>query len=141
MKTLTHNPVKPLNLATIKAGLLCMLMIFVSTPNLHAQTQCATPYESNCVVTMGGGGCGNGGVYPCSITYVVTVNDTTSNALIHYQVFCDGNNFSSGQLYNGGQFTVSSTYPSGGCYGGSLTGNMYATASGYTQSNTGYLSF
>jgi hypothetical protein len=116
----------------MKAGILCCLMLLACTPSIRAQSQCDTPYETNCVVT----GCG----YPGGCTYTLTLNDDTPGATIHYTV----NGVTSGTLSSGQSFTVSqSAYcDNGSCYGGfEFVGSMYATAPGYTQSNSTGLSF
>jgi len=116
----------------IKAGILCCLMLLACTPYIHAQTKCSTPYETNCVVTN----CG----YPAGCTYTLTLNDNTPGATIHYTV----NGSTSGTLSSGQSFTISqSAYcDNGSCYGGfEFVGSMYATAPGYTQSDSTGLSF
>jgi hypothetical protein len=135
-----------------KAGLLCGLMLLATTPSLHALTQCATPQETNCTVTVGSPACGNLGVFPCWIHYDAAVQDSTPGATIYYTVYCDGSYLISGSFsthgdiiiqenYGDGQMYPPEPYPPDNCYGGSLTGTMYATAPGYSQSNPVGLSF
>ena len=130
-----------------KAWLLCALILLAGVPNLHAQTQCADPQETNCTVTIGPVGCGNMGMLPCTITYDASVQDSTPNATIHYTVYCNGIHLISYDLSTHGDIVIvenccdTEPYPPSNCFGGSLTGNMYATAPGYSQSNTVGLSF
>jgi hypothetical protein len=128
----------------VKACMLCALMILASTPNLHAESQCDTPYETNCVVTVGPNNCGNLGLFPCWIKYDVTVADATPGAEIYYVVDEGPYQIDSGFTSSGGHIIETLDYnptefgPSG--YG-ELSGSMYATATGYTQSNQASLSF
>lgn len=100
--------------------------------------QCATPVETNCVVTLHG-------APPSSITYVITIKDSTPGAIIHFTVYDYGNVSYSGS----GAATLTITdndsnlcsNPLVGCNIGALTGKMYATAPGYTQSSTTGMSF
>jgi len=138
-RTILHRqPFKLSILEKIKASLLCILMILASTPNLYAATQASDPYETNCVFTMGQNNCGNLYSYPCWFEYVVTVNDDTPGASIYYQIYLGGEPYQSGYTYSGGQITIYENYYSVPFpyYGASLTGTMYATAPGYSQSNT-----
>jgi hypothetical protein len=131
-----------------KAFLLCALTLLASTPNLHAQTQCADPQETNCTVNVGPIGCGGMGVYPCWIHYDAAVQDSTPNATIYYTVYCNGTVMINGSFLTHGDIIIqenygygTNPYPPSNCYGGSLTGSMYAVAPGYSQSNTIGLSF
>jgi hypothetical protein len=128
---------------SIKAGLLSILMVFATTPIANAQQQTATPYESNCVVTVGQPGCGFGGVYPCTITYVLTASDSTPGAMITYQVDCSWTGYLiGGETLSGGTITIVEGYgQQSTCYGGYLSGTMWATADGYSQSDTASLNF
>jgi hypothetical protein len=123
----------------LKVWLLSCLMLLACTPNLHASSQCATPLETNCVV----GGCS----YPSGCTYTITLTDSTPGATIHWSASESGvGPVGQGTITSGQSFTVSaSAYcPVGapGCYpAGSMYGNAYATAPGYTQSQTMSLSF
>lgn len=144
ISTIFHHKLSTLKIfETFKAGLLCVLMLLASAPSLHAETQCATPQETNCNVNLSDWGCGSMDQFPCYITYTLTLNDATPGAVINYQIFCDGNYYGSGQVYSGGQIVWQESYynTEATCYNGSLTGNMTATAPGYSQSAEGYLSF
>ncbi len=132
-----HHPSGLFTFEKFKAGLLCVLMLLASKPNLHAQQQCDTPYETNCVVT-------NCNFYS-GCTYTLTVNDDTPNATIHYTVFENGYVVAEGTVAPGGQIQVggrANCYQGGACYpAGDMTGTMYATAPGYSQSGSNGLSF
>jgi hypothetical protein len=124
----------------LKAGLLCLLILVAATPKLHAQSQCATPYETNCVVTIGPVGCGNGGVIPCWIKYDLTVTDDTPNAVIHYDVALGPYPIDHGYMASGEHIIETETFGEEG-FGLTMNGTTYATATGYAQSNTISLSF
>ncbi|MGA8668820.1 MAG: hypothetical protein WB679_03045 [Terracidiphilus sp.] len=142
--TLHHQPFKISILEKAKAGMLCLLMIFASAPNLHAQTQCSTPYETNCVVTVGPNNCGNLGLFPCWIKYDVTLADDTPGAQIHYVVFEGPYEIDFGWVATGQHVVETINYDPlrfGSAGFGEMNGYMYATASGYTQSNQASISF
>lgn len=127
-KTLNHQPSKISFLEKVKAGILCLLMVLVTAPDLHALTKCADPYETNCVVTMGPLACGNGGSLPCWIKYDLTVNDSTPGAQIHYMAFEGPYEIDAGYVSSGQHIIETVSYSNGG-YGLSMNGYMYATAS------------
>jgi hypothetical protein len=118
----------------IKAWLLCTAMILAGAPNLHAHAQCSDPYETNCVVTIGP----MCGMIPCWVKYDLTVNDDTPNAQINYTVIENGYVIDMGTVSSGGHIVevIQEEIPAP-----AIWGSMYATASGYSQSNTVSLSF
>lgn len=106
-------------------------LAYVGTVSVKIQqeAQTATPNESNVTVTLQG-------TPPTSITYAVTLADSTPNATIHYTVYANGNVYSSGTASSGGNIVL--TVPPNT----SLTGTMYATAPGlYLQSASTGMSF
>jgi hypothetical protein len=135
--TFDHQSSSPFAFEKLKAGLLCALMLLTGAPNLHAQAQCADPQETGCQVTVGPYDCGPG--VPCYIDYDASVQDSTPGASIHYTVYCDGAVLLTGTMSSPGDIIIVETYgstdPYNNCYGGNLTGQMYATAPGYSQSN------
>jgi hypothetical protein len=137
----SHHPSIASVLDKIKASILCLLMIFASTPNLHAQQQCPDPYETNCVVTLGPISCGNGGVLPCWIKYDLTVTDTNPNAKIYYSVFLGPYEKIWQAWVSPGQHIVYTESWNEQGFGLTMNGYMWATASGYSQSNQVTLSF
>lgn len=67
--------------------------------------------------------------------YDVTLGDSTPGATIYYSLYACGSGYSSGSVSSGGGF---SAYIPNYC---SLTGSLYATAPGYTQSQTVWVTF
>ena len=132
---------------SLKAVLLCILMILGTLPSLQAAQQCTTPYGTNVVVTVGPVNCGNGGVAPCWIKYVSTVADDTPGAQICYRVQVTGDGqFNIGCVASGQSVTTLISWGSSYCYSmagvwtctGLYTpnGTMWATKAGYTNSST-----
>lgn len=90
----------------------------------------AMPYESNVNVTIVGNPPG-----AVSVTYAMTVQDTTPNATIHYQILVNGVIVANSTISPGGTI-----YYTGSGYQ-TPYGTLYATAPGYAQSSTTSLGF
>jgi hypothetical protein len=124
------------------------IRVVTGTPPEASQT--LPPSETETSVNVSYTGCGDGGVMPCTVTYNLAFGDLTPGATIYYTIFCTGGlstpgtglrYLTSGQAWPGQQLALVQSYPSGNCYGGYLSGTMYATALGYTQSITESMSF
>lgn len=89
----------------------------------------ATPYESNVTVNLHG-------MPPTSIDYLITFQDSTPGATIHYQVTICNVPYGWSTTTPGSQVDFYSSCPSITPYG-----TMYATAPGYLQSSSTSMSF
>ena len=89
----------------------------------------ATPYESNVTVNLNG-------MPPTSIDYLITFQDATPGATIHYQVNICNSPYAWSTTTPGSQVDFYNPCPSITPYG-----TMYATAPGYLQSSSTSMSF
>ena len=93
------------------------------------QLQAATPYESNVTVNLHG-------MPPTSIDYLITFQDATPGATIHYQVTICNSPYAWATTSPGSQVDFYNPCPSITPYG-----TMYATAPNYLQSSSTSMSF